>query len=209
MTLKELAYVAQSRLQSRLTFPVKRGHVLELLAAAAGFRSWAAFDSAALLADAETKGQGLQARALIAGRAIQLEYSTADAEIAATVLTELISDLKLSFVEWQALATALHAPSAPSREHPDDEDELTDEELEDDDWDTEPQSRSGNHQPGQVLPASSPPPRQPRTCNSASSDGPDCPLCACRLLPLRAAEPLPVRGVAERPTAIAGRARLG
>lgn len=153
MTLKELAYVAQTRLQSRLTFPVKRGHVLELLAAAAGFRSWAAFDSAALLADAETKGQGLQARALIAGRAIQLEYPTADAEIAAAVLAELISDLRLSFVEWQVLATALHAPS---REHPDDEDELTDEELKDDDWDTESQSRSSSHQPGPVLPASSP-----------------------------------------------------
>ena len=156
MTLKELAYVAQSRLQARIAFPVKRGHVLELLAAAAGFRSWAAFDSAALLADAETKGQGLQARALIAGRAIQLEYPTADAEIAAAVLTELIGELKLSFVEWQTLATALHAASRPSREHPDDEDELMDEELEDEDWDTEAQSRSGSHQPDQVLPASSP-----------------------------------------------------
>lgn len=156
MTLKELAYVAQSRLQSRLTTPVKRGHVLELLAAAAGFRSWAAFDSAAVLADTGTDGQALQARALIAGRAIQLEYSTADAETTATVLTELIGELKLSFVEWQTLATALHAPRPPAREYLDDEDELTDEELDDDDWGTGPQSSSGGHPPGQVLPASSP-----------------------------------------------------
>lgn len=156
MTLKELAYVAQSRLQSRLTTPVKRGHVLELLAAAAGFRSWAAFDSAAVLADTGTDGQALQARALIAGRAIQLEYSTADAETTATVMTELIGELQLSFVEWQTLATALHAPRPPGPEYLDDEDELTDEELEDDDWGTKRESSSGGHLPGQVLPATSP-----------------------------------------------------
>lgn len=105
MTLKELAYVAQSRLQARLASPVKPGHVLELLAAAAEFRSWAAFDSAAVPADTGTDGRALQARALMAGRAIQLEYSTADAETTATVLTEMIGELKLSFVEWQTLAT--------------------------------------------------------------------------------------------------------
>ncbi len=92
----------------------------------------------------------------MAGRAIQLEYSTADAETTATVLTELIGELKLSFVEWQTLATALHAPRPPAREYLDDEDELTDEELDDDDWGTGPQSSSGGHPPGQVLPASSP-----------------------------------------------------
>lgn len=155
MTLKELAYVAQSRLQARIASPVKRGHVLELLAAAAGFRSWAAFDSVAVLADAETAGQPLQAEALIAGRAIQLEYSTADAETTAVVLTELIGELKLSFVEWQMLATALHAPRPPGREYLDDEDELTDEELKDDDWGTEPRSSSGGHPPSHVLPAGS------------------------------------------------------
>lgn len=105
MTLKELAYVAQSRLQARLASPVKPGHVLELLAAAAEFRSWAAFDSAAVPADTGTDGRALQARALMADRAIQLEYSTADAETTATVLTEMIGELKLSFVEWQTLAT--------------------------------------------------------------------------------------------------------
>ncbi|MGJ7602769.1 hypothetical protein ACSFA7_00385 [Variovorax sp. LT1R20] len=157
MTLKELAYVAQSRLQARTGTPVKRGHVLELLAAAAGFRSWAAFDATALLADAGTDGQSLQARALIAGRAIQLEYPTADAELVATELIGLIGELQLSFIEWQTLAAALHASSSASRKSLDDEDELADEDLDDDDWETK--SRSDPHrgpQQGQRLPIRSP-----------------------------------------------------
>lgn len=151
MTLKELAYVAQSRIQARIGSPVKRGHVLELLAAAASFRSWAAFDAAALLADAGTNGRGLQASALIVGRAIQLEYPAGEAELAATELIELIGELQLSFIEWQTLAAALHAASPPSREDLDDEDELADEDLEDDDWETE--LRSNPH--GQALPSRS------------------------------------------------------
>lgn len=109
MTLKELAYVAQSRLQARTGTPIKRGHVLELLAAAAGFKSWAAFDAAALLADKGTDGRELARHALIAGRAIQLDYPAVDAELAAAALIELIGELQLSFIEWQTLIDALHA----------------------------------------------------------------------------------------------------
>lgn len=155
MTLKELAYVAQARLQARMGSPVKRGHVLELFAAAAGLKSWAAFDAAALLADAGTDGQDLRARALVVGRAIQLQYPTADAELAATALTELIGELQLSFIEWRTLVAALHAPLPPVRENLDDEDELTDEELDDDDWETDPRSNSGDQPQGLALPAGS------------------------------------------------------
>jgi hypothetical protein len=156
MTLKELAYVAQSRIQARIGSPVKRGHVLELLAAAAGFRSWAAFDAAALLADTGTNGQALLARGLIAGRAIQLEYPTPDAELAATVLIELTGELQLSFVEWQTLTAALHASSPLSREAFDDEDELADEDLEDDGWEPESRSEPQLQPQGQALPTRSP-----------------------------------------------------
>ena len=44
----------------------------------------------------------------------------------------------------------------PERAYLDDEDELTNEELEDDDWGTKPESSSGRHPPAHVLPASSP-----------------------------------------------------
>ncbi|QOF77561.1 hypothetical protein [Variovorax sp. 38R] len=156
MTLKELAYVAQSRLQARIGSPIRRGHVLELFAAAAGFRSWAAFDASALLADAGTDGQGLQAHALIVGRAIQLEYPTADAELVAAALIELIGELQLSFVEWQALVAAVHASSPRSRESLDDEDELADEDLEDDEWETESRSNPRHQPQSQTLPTPSP-----------------------------------------------------
>ncbi len=65
MTLKELAHSAQQPLQALAGVPVKRSHVRELLAAAFGDSSWAAFRSESLLADA---GVG----AALAGVSLQL-----------------------------------------------------------------------------------------------------------------------------------------
>ncbi len=52
MTLRELAHLAQQTLQTHADCPVKRSHVHELLAAAFGHRSWAAFRAQAVLVDA-------------------------------------------------------------------------------------------------------------------------------------------------------------
>ena len=51
MTLKELAHAAQQTLQTRAGCDVKRSHVHELLAAAFGYQSWAAFLSEPVLVD--------------------------------------------------------------------------------------------------------------------------------------------------------------
>ena len=52
MTLKELAHAAHHALQAQSGCDVSRSHIYELLAAALGHRSWAAFDAASLLTDA-------------------------------------------------------------------------------------------------------------------------------------------------------------
>ena len=52
MTLRELAHSAQQPFQTAIGLPVKRSHVHELLAAAFGYSSWAAFRSESLPADA-------------------------------------------------------------------------------------------------------------------------------------------------------------
>lgn len=51
MTLKELTYEVRQRLQTELGVQFKQAHIYELLAAAFGFKSWAAFSSAAVLLD--------------------------------------------------------------------------------------------------------------------------------------------------------------
>lgn len=51
MTLKELTYEARQCLQTELGAQFKQAHIYELLAAAFGFKSWAAFSSAAVLLD--------------------------------------------------------------------------------------------------------------------------------------------------------------
>ena len=56
MTLRELVHSAQQHLQTLSGLPVKRSHVRELLAAALGYSSWAAFRSESLLADAGVGG---------------------------------------------------------------------------------------------------------------------------------------------------------
>jgi len=129
MTLKELMHLAQLRLKAATAFPVKRGHVLELLAAAARFKTWAAFDSAAFLADKGTDGEDLKAHALIVGRAIQLEIPATDALRVAQALCGLVEELKLSFVEREKLASVLHRTPPHAREYLDDEDEWSE-----DDW---------------------------------------------------------------------------
>ena len=55
MTVKELAHVAQQTLQATAGCSVKRSHVHELLAAAFGSSSWAAFLSESLLADGDAE----------------------------------------------------------------------------------------------------------------------------------------------------------
>ncbi len=52
MTLKELAHSAQQHLQTLAGVPVKRSNVHELLAAAFGYLSWAAFGSESLVVGA-------------------------------------------------------------------------------------------------------------------------------------------------------------
>ena len=114
MTLKELAHFAQHHLESRTGLTIRRSHVHELLAAAAGFRSWAAFDEMALLADQGTRGQAMENPALLAGRAAQLGFAQQEVPAVADALIELIRSRHLAFVRKEVLRDAL-APAAPNR----------------------------------------------------------------------------------------------
>jgi hypothetical protein len=128
MTLKELAHAAQQHLQSRSGVPVKRSHVHELLAAAFGYSSWAAFRSESLLADAGVGDALSGASPQLIGRAVQLGHAQAASVQLANALAEFATARQVSCIRWTQVLEALAV--APHRE---DEDNLDGDP--EDDWD--------------------------------------------------------------------------
>jgi TPR repeat protein len=126
MTLKELAHLAQQTLQNHAGCQVKRSHVHELLAAAFGYRSWAAFLAESLLADAGVGDRPSGTSPEVIGRAVQLGYGQQSATEMARSLLAFIAERQLSAVSWSVLGSAL-IPAI----HVDDGDEL------DEDWEDE------------------------------------------------------------------------
>lgn len=107
MTLKELAHAAQQSLQTRAGCNVKRSHVHELLAAAFGHSSWAAFLSESVLADGGVGDAPAGASPRVIGRAVQLQYAQGDAVEMAGALLAFVAERQLSSVRWSDLAAVL------------------------------------------------------------------------------------------------------
>lgn len=133
MTLKELARLAQQTLQTRAGCPVRRSHVHELLAAAFGHGSWAAFLSESVLADASVGSAPTGGLPGLVGRAVQLGYPQPAATALATTVLTFVAEHGLAAVPWSDLrATLLPAPSI------DDSGDLVADEDDSEDWDDEP-----------------------------------------------------------------------
>lgn len=147
MTLKELAHLAQQTLHTRAGCPVRRSHVHELLAAAFGHRSWAAFLSNLVLADSGVGAAPTGGLPDLNGRAVQLGYEQHAAASVATTLQAFIAEHGLSAVSLADLRAAL-LPTAQAADRDDLDDD--DDGIDDDDegWGDEP--------PRAALPASGP-----------------------------------------------------
>ena len=128
MTLKELAHAAQQTLQTRAGCDVKRSHVHELLAAAFGRSSWAAFLSESVLADGGVGDAPEGASPRVIGRAVQLQYTQGAAVEMAGALLVFVAERQLSSVRWSELADVL----TPAMRVADDDELDRDEE---EDWD--------------------------------------------------------------------------
>lgn len=133
MTLKELAHLAQQTLQTRAGCPVRRSHVHELLAAAFGHGSWAAFLSESVLADADVGLAPTGGLPGLVGRAVQLGYPQPAATTLATTVLAFVAEHGLAAVPWADLRAALLP--APSIDDAGDLD--ADDEDDSDDWDDE------------------------------------------------------------------------
>lgn len=107
MTLKELAHAAQQTLKTRAGCDVKRSHVHELLAAAFGHSSWAAFLSESVLSDGGVGDAPAGASPRVIGRAVQLQYAQGAAVEMAGALLDFVAERQLSSVRWSELADVL------------------------------------------------------------------------------------------------------
>ena len=124
MTLKALAHSAQQHLQTRAGLPVKRSHVHELLAAAFGYSSWAAFRSESLLADAGVGDALAGASPQLIGRAVQLGYGQGASVLLADALVAFAVARQVSCVRWADVREALAVvPRLADEERLEDEDE--------------------------------------------------------------------------------------
>lgn len=121
MTLRELAHLAQQTLQTHADCPVKRSHVHELLAAAFGHRSWAAFRAMAVLADAGVGERPSDASPQVLGRAVQLGYHQQAAAGIARSFLVFIAEHQLSSVSWSVLAAGLAPPVVAEGDDQDDD----------------------------------------------------------------------------------------
>ena len=130
MTLKELAHTAHQHLQTRAGCAIKRSHVHELLAAAFGYQSWAAFLSESLLADAGVGNAPEDTSPLVIGRAVQLGYGQSASVEMCSALLAFAAERKLSSVRWSELTGLLEPEPSPRSTNEGDED---DDEAED--WD--------------------------------------------------------------------------
>jgi hypothetical protein len=123
MTLKELAHLAQQTLHTRAGCPVRRSHVHELLAAAFGHRSWAAFLSDSVLADSSVEAAPTGGLPGLIGRAVQLGHEQQAAATVAITLQAFIAEHRLSAVSLADLRAALlPAAQVADRDDLDDDD---------------------------------------------------------------------------------------
>lgn len=136
MTLKEFAHLAQQTLHARAGCPVRRSHVHELLAAAFGHRSWAAFLSDSVLADSGVGAAPTGGLPDLIGRAVQLGYEQQAAATVAITFQAFIAENRLSAVSLADLRAAL----LPAVQFADRDDlDYDDDGIDDDDegWDDE------------------------------------------------------------------------
>lgn len=137
MTFKALVRTAHQSLQTRAGCNIRHSHVHELLAAAFGYRTWAALTSDALLAD-QGVGQAPEASAgpQVAGRALQLQYGQTESLALAGALVQFMADQHLGLVRWTALAPLMPMFTPSTELSEDEEDGEPDEDLQG--WDDGP-----------------------------------------------------------------------
>ena len=108
MTVKELAFDAQQRIQASTGVLFKRTHIYELLAAYFGFRSYAAFSGDHVLTERRWSDQSVIPQSeLIKRRCVQLEYRDDTPALAAAALESLLAERQIGIIRIPSLIDRL------------------------------------------------------------------------------------------------------
>lgn len=122
MSLKQLAYSAQQQLQTNTGVPFRRSHVYELLAAALGFKSYAAFVSQAVPTHRSPNDKRADPHsALVVTRCLDLGYRPGVATATSAALHAFLTERRIGVITISALVSRLRG-ELPDR----DEDSVSD-----------------------------------------------------------------------------------
>lgn len=105
MTVKNLAHSAHHQLQTACGIPVARSHVHELLAAAFGYGSWAAFRTDCVLSDRGVGDLAPENGPALAGRALQLNIPQHACSIAASTVHAILLERRIGALRWESIET--------------------------------------------------------------------------------------------------------
>lgn len=97
MTIKELAYSAQQRLQASTGSSFKRAHIYELLAASFGFNSYAALGVDAVLTQQRPDDKHFASHsAFVRRRCIELGYPPESADLVSVTLGAFLAERQIA-----------------------------------------------------------------------------------------------------------------
>lgn len=117
MTAKVLAYTAQHHIHAKTGISIQRSHSYELLAAAFGFNSIAAFNVDSLLTTPSTNLPIPSVSPELVGRVIQLGYPQVESAAIAGALVEHLIDKSISYVSLPDLLSQLLTSGEKARAH--------------------------------------------------------------------------------------------
>jgi len=110
VSLKQLAFSAQQQLHTNTGVPFKRSHVYELLAAALGFKSYAAFVSQAVVAHRSPNDKHADPHsALVVPRCLDLGYRPDVATATSAALHAFLTERRIGVITISALISRLRS----------------------------------------------------------------------------------------------------
>ena len=119
MTIKELAYSAQQRLQASTGSSFKRAHIYELLAASFGFNSYAALGVDAVLTQQRPDDKHFASHsAFVRRRCIELGYPPESADLVSVTLGAFLAERQIAVVRISALISQLRGDWSSLDDHP-------------------------------------------------------------------------------------------
>lgn len=117
MSIKEMAYQAHAYLEARGVSSIKRSHIHELLAAATGYKTLAAFQHDAIWCDAPFRATGTRpSENLLRARCLELRVPTDDIPKVTKALPDFLLESGYAPLRFEALIDAVDGQGYPDED---------------------------------------------------------------------------------------------